>query len=83
LDHDGATHVALVFRRCAVQDNRNLSQCGDREGNMDELNRLGALRGLDRVIAEQSIDVIYGLPPRVSESGGATNGATREAGQFT
>jgi hypothetical protein len=49
---------------------------------MDELNRLGARRGLDRVIAEQSIGVIYGLPPQVSESGGATFGAIREAAQF-
>ena len=50
---------------------------------MDELNRLGARRGLERVSAEQSTGVIYGLPPGVSESGGATHGATREAGQFT
>ena len=51
---------------------------------MDELvNRLGARRGLDRMIAELPTGVIYGLPPQVSESGGATHGATREGGQFT
>jgi hypothetical protein len=51
---------------------------------MDELiNRLVARMDLDRMIAEQSTGVIHGLPPRVSESGGATHDATREAGQFT
>ena len=51
---------------------------------MDQLvDRLGARRGLDRMIADPSTGVIYGLPPLVSESGGAPHGATREAGQFT
>jgi|HubBroStandDraft_6_1064221.scaffolds.fasta_scaffold1427435_1 hypothetical protein len=51
---------------------------------MDELiNRLVARMDLDRMIAEQSTGVIHGLPPRVSVSGGATHGATREGGQFT
>jgi len=51
---------------------------------MDELvNRFVARAGLDRVIAEHSTGVIRSLPPKVSESGGATHGATREPGQFT
>jgi hypothetical protein len=50
---------------------------------MDELvNRFVAHAGLDRAI-EHSTGVIHSLPPKVSESGGATNGATREPGQFT
>ena len=75
---------ALVFGRRGVQDNRNPSQCGDREGNMDELvSRFVAHAGLDRAITEHSPGVIHSLPPNVSESGGATHGATREPGQFT
>jgi hypothetical protein len=51
---------------------------------MDELiNRFVAHAGTDRVIAEHSTDVIHSLPPKVSESGGATNGATREPGRLT
>jgi hypothetical protein len=49
---------------------------------MDELvSRFVARAGLDR--AEHSTGVIHSLPPNVSESGGATHGATREPGQFT
>jgi hypothetical protein len=51
---------------------------------MDELiSRFVAQAGIDRMIAEQSTGVIHILPPRVSELGGATLGATREPGQFT
>jgi hypothetical protein len=51
---------------------------------MDELvNRFVAHAGIDRAIAEHSTGVIHSLPPKVSESGGATHGATREPSQFT
>ena len=51
---------------------------------MDELiNRLVARKGSGRAIAEQSTDVIHSLPPVVSQSGGATHGATRGPGQLT
>ena len=58
------TRETLVFRRRAVQDNHNPSQCGDRQGTRDELiTRLAARTGIDRVSAEQSIGVIHILPP--------------------
>jgi hypothetical protein len=75
---------ALVFRGHGVQDDRNPSQCGDREGNMDELiHRRVARTGTGQAIAEQSTDVIHSLPPIVSEFGGATHGATRGTGLIT
>ena len=78
------TRETLVFRSHGVQDDRNPSQCGDREGNMDELiHRLVAHTGTGQAIAEQSTDVIHSLPPIVSEFGGATHGATRGTGLIT